>query len=395
MGALLRRYWVPFLLSRELPDAGCSPMRVTLLNEQLAAYRDAQGSVGLLGAQCPHRGASLFFARNEECDQDPGLRCVNHGWKFDLDGRCVEAPNEPSDSALAETIRHLAYPCRERGGVVWTYMGPPERMPPLPEFEFLTVPPESRYVTRRIQECNWLQALEGGLDSSHIAFLHRGNYSDELGDIYYGDTTPKFFVVPADYGLLIAARRRTADSAFNWRNTPWIMPWYMLIPYPEGQVFGGHCWIPIDDHSCMTWTFSWRAERALSHAEVGLFDSGVHIHSRLMPGTCHPEANADNDYLIDRDVQRSRKSFTGIFGSGPQDAAVQESMGPIYDRTREHLGASDSAIIATRRHLLRALRDPGLILGLEPSSHHVRAVDMNLPSDADFVAETRDKMRAV
>jgi hypothetical protein len=129
--------------------------------------------------------------------------------------------------------------------------------------------------------------------------------------------------------------------------------------------------------------------------ELELFDSGVHIHSRLVPGTCRPQANADNDYLIDRDVQRSRKSFTGIFGSGPQDAAVQESMGPIYDRTREHLGASDTAIIATRRHLLRALRDPGLILGLEPSSQHVRAVDMNLPSDADFVAATRDKMRAV
>jgi hypothetical protein len=134
----------------------------------------------------------------------------------------------------------------------------------LPEFEFLTVHQPSRYVTRRIQECSWLQALEGGLDSSHISFLHRGNYSDDLGDTYYGDPAPKFCVVPADYGLLIAARRTTADSQFNWRNTPWIMPWYMLIPHRDGQVFGGHCWIPIDDYSCMTWTFSSRAERALS-----------------------------------------------------------------------------------------------------------------------------------
>ncbi|HLG73959.1 MAG TPA: aromatic ring-hydroxylating dioxygenase subunit alpha [Chloroflexota bacterium] len=389
MGALMRRYWVPFLLSSELPERDCPPVRVTLLGEKLVAYRDSNGQVGLLDNHCPHRGASLFFGRNEEC----GLRCVYHGWKFDLTGRCMDMPNEPPESNFKDKVRVKAYPCRERAGIVWAYMGPAELQPGLPEFEFLTVPEDHRYVTKRIQECNWLQALEGGLDSSHIAFLHRGNYSDELGDIYYGDPAPKFFVVPADYGLLIAARRNTSGEQYNWRNTPWMMPWYMLIPYPDGQPFGGHSWVPIDDHTCWNWTFSWRADRPVNAQEVALWDSGAHIHSKLIPGTFMPEANASNDYLIDREVQRSKRSFTGIYGSGPQDAAVQEGMGPIYDRSQEHLGASDAGVIAARRHLLRALRDPALILGTDPSTHHVRAVDMNLPRDVDFVAGTAERMR--
>jgi phthalate 4,5-dioxygenase oxygenase subunit len=328
LGGLMRRYWAPFLLSTELPQPDCPPVATTLLGESLTAFRDSEGHVGL----------------------------------------------RTSDGA--------EYPCRERTGIVWAYLGPPGLMPALPEYEFLMVPKDQRYITKRIQECNWLQALEGGLDSSHISFLHRGNYSAELDGIYNGDTAPRFFVVPADYGLLIAARR-SAGSAYNWRNTPWLMPWYMLIPYPDGQVFGGHCWVPIDDHTCWNWTFSWRADRPLSDEEIAVFDSGAHIHSKLLPGTFQPEASRANDYLIDRQLQRSRKSFTGIFGSGPQDAAVQEGMGPIYDRSREHLGASDAGIIATRRHLLRAIRDDALILGLDPASHHVRAVDINLPLDVD------------
>jgi phenylpropionate dioxygenase-like ring-hydroxylating dioxygenase large terminal subunit len=388
MGALMRRYWAPFLLSSELPAPDCPPVRTTLLGERLVAFRDSTGRVGLLGQHCPHRGASLFFGRNEEC----GLRCVYHGWKFDLEGRCVDMPNEPPESTFKDKVRTTAYPCRERAGIVWAYLGPPELMPGLPEYEFLDLPAEYCYITKRIQECNWLQALEGGLDSSHISFLHRGNYSSDLGDIYYGDPAPRFFTVGRDYGLLIAARRKTAGPEYNWRNTPWLMPWYMLIPYPDGQPFGGHCWVPIDDHSCWNWTFSWRADRPLSAEEVALFDSGAHIHARLLPGSFLPEANRENDYLIDREVQRSKRSFTGIFGSGPQDAAVQEGMGPICDRTQEHLGASDAGVIATRRHLLRALKDPALVLGLDPATHHVRAVDVNLPPEADFVEGTAAKM---
>jgi phthalate 4,5-dioxygenase oxygenase subunit len=390
MGELMRRYWVPFLLSSELPEPDCPPVRVTLLGEDLVAFRDSNGRAGLLERRCPHRGASLFFGRNEEC----GLRCVYHGWKFDAEGRCVDMPNEPPESNFKDKVRIGAYPCKERGGIVWTYMGPSELQPALPELEFLLVPENQRYVTKRIQECNWLQALEGGLDSSHIAFLHRGNYSHDLGAIYYGDPAPKFFIIPRDYGLLIAARRNTSGGAYNWRNTPWLMPWYMLIPYPEGQAFGGHCWVPIDDHNCWNWTFSWRADRPVSSDELALWESGAHIHATLLPGSFRPVANRDNDYLIDRHLQRSRGSFTGIYGSGPQDAAVQESMGPIYDRRREHLGASDAGVIATRRHLLKALRDPNQVLGLDPATHHVRAVDVNLAPDVDVLEGTGELMQA-
>lgn len=390
MGGLMRRYWIPFLLSSELPGPDCPPVRTMLLGEPLVTFRDSEGRLGLVDEHCAHRGASLYFGRNEEC----GLRCVYHGWKYDVDGRCVDMPNEPSDSGFKDKIRLTAYPCRERGGIVWAYMGPPDVLPALPEHEFLLVPDDQRYVTKRLQECNWLQSLEGGLDSSHISFLHRGNYSEDLGDIYYGDPAPRFVVVEREYGLLIAARRTMAGGQYNWRLTPWLMPWYMLIPYPDGQALAGHCWIPIDDHHCWTWTFHWRADRRISADERALWDSGAHIHSKLIPGTFRPEANKDNDYLIDRELQRSRKSFTGIFGSGPQDAAVQEGMGPIYDRRREHLGASDAGIIAMRRHLLKALQDDRLVTALDPATHHVRAVDITLPEDVDFLAGAQDKMRA-
>src|SRR5579885_1952307 len=158
MGAALRRYWLPALLVEELPAPDCPPVRVRLLGEDLVAFRDSMGQLGLLGAHCPHRGASLFFGRNEEC----GLRCVYHGWKFDVAGACVDMPSEPEESTFKERVRATAYPCVERGGVVWTYMGPPALQPPLPELEWALLPEPQRYASKRLQECNWLQAMEGG-----------------------------------------------------------------------------------------------------------------------------------------------------------------------------------------------------------------------------------------
>ena len=388
MGALMRRYWVPFLLAEELPEPDSEPLRVTLLGEQLVGFRDSEGRIGLVDAYCAHRRAPLFFGRNEQC----GLRCVYHGWKYDVDGRCVDMPSEPPESSFKDKIRLKAYPCRERGGIIWTYMGPPETIPGLPELEFLLLPERQRYVTKRIQQSNWLQALEGGLDSSHISFLHRGNYRGHVAELYAADSAPGFEVRPADYGLLVAARRRPSDGFYNWRLTPWLMPWYMMIPYPDGLALGGHGWIPIDDDTCWTWTFNWRPDEALHEDELAEWESGASIHSRLIPGTFEPEANRSNDYQIDRAMQRSGASFTGIFGSGVQDAAIQEGMGAICDRTREHLGSSDAAVIAARRHLLRALHEPEAVLGLDPASHHVRAVDITLPAGVDFEPEAGRRM---
>src|SRR5438067_4559181 len=169
MGALMRRYWIPCLLSSELPEADCPPLRTTLLGESLVAFRDSQGRVGLLDEHCAHRGASLFFGRNEEC----GLRCVYHGWKFDLEGHCVDMPNEPAESNFKHKIQHAAYPCEERGGVIWTYMGPAHKRPALIDLEWMRLPAGHSFISKTYEECNYLQGLEGGVDTSHSSFLHR------------------------------------------------------------------------------------------------------------------------------------------------------------------------------------------------------------------------------
>src|ERR687886_715559 len=168
MGNLMRRYWMPACLAEELPEPDCPPVRVRLLGEDLVAFRDTQDRIGVLDEYCPHRLASLFLGRNEQC----GLRCVYHGWKFDVDGRCVDMPNEPPESNFKDRVRATAYPCRERGGVVWVYMGPPERMGEQPDLEWSLVPADQRFLSKRLQQSNYLQAIEGGIDSSHISFLH-------------------------------------------------------------------------------------------------------------------------------------------------------------------------------------------------------------------------------
>jgi nitrite reductase/ring-hydroxylating ferredoxin subunit len=399
MGALLRQYWIPALLPWELPEPDCPPVRITLLGERLVAFRDTLGRVGLLAEHCPHRGASLFFGRNEEC----GLRCVYHGWKFDVEGRCVDMPSEPPESTFKDRIRQRAYPCVEHGGVIWTYMGPPERRPPLPELEWALVPDTHRYVSKRLQECNWLQAMEGGIDSSHISFLHRsfnlddGRLPNSRGQEYARrDPHPRFEVEEVDYGLLIAARRTVDEQHYYWRITQWLMPWYTLIPPFGDNPIGGHAWVPLDDEHCWAWSVDWHPARPLSDAELAGYRAGKGIHAALIPGTFRPVANKDNDYLIDREAQRTR-SMTGIVGISAQDCAVQESQGPIYDRTQEHLGTSDSAIIAARRRLLRAVR--GLAQGEElpgrdPASHRVRSVSLVLPKDVPFLEGARHALVA-
>src|SRR4051812_4507368 len=161
MGALLRRYWLPLLLSSELPEGDGAPLRVKHLSETLIAFRDTDGQVGLVAENCPHRGASLFFGRNEEA----GLRCVYHGWKFDSSGSCVDMPNEPPESNFKHKVKVTAYPCRERNGIIWAYLGPVGDEPPLPEIEWAVLPESQRYISKRVQECSWVQGFEGGIDS--------------------------------------------------------------------------------------------------------------------------------------------------------------------------------------------------------------------------------------
>jgi phenylpropionate dioxygenase-like ring-hydroxylating dioxygenase large terminal subunit len=404
MGALIRAYWIPVLQAAELEPGG-RVKRVMLLGERLVAYRTTGGAPGLIGEFCPHRGASLYFGRVEAA----GLRCIYHGWKFGLDGQCLEMPNEPAESAFAAKIRPTAYPCAERGGVIWTYMGPASP-PPLPDLEWTLLPPAHVFVSKRVQECNWFQALEGGIDSSHISFLHaplRAEDDDtvrELDRASFGvgaavqtaDPAPRFDVADTDYGVLIGARRTRHDGQQYWRITQFLMPFYTMPPTDlAGRIVQSHIWVPMDDTNVVNWMVTWNVDRPLTPEELAPHVEGKGSHViEYAPATSEPygdirtAANRSNDYAMDWEVHRT-KMFCGIPGFGVQDQAIQESQGPIVDRTQEHLGTSDSAIIRVRRRLLnaaRALREHGTPPpGQDPASFLVRSASVVLPPGADWL----------
>ncbi|GAC1314880.1 MAG: Rieske 2Fe-2S domain-containing protein [Chloroflexota bacterium] len=392
MGELFRRFWLPALLARELPQANGDPVRVRLLGEDLIAFRDTSGTVAILGEHCPHRGASLFFGRNEE----NGLRCVYHGWKFDATGQCVDMPNEPAGSTFTEKVRHTAYPTAQYADVIWIYMGPPEHQPELPKFEWAQVPSDQRHVSKWVQHTNWLQGMEGEIYTSHISFLHSYIDPDAVPftdpERYKGlkiaqqDGAPRLTLLPTDYGFVYGARRNTSDGEFYWRVTQWLLPMYSLIPSPVWPR-GGRAWVPIDDEHTWTFGYSYNGERPLSERDVKSIDSGAAFPPRLRPGTFEPLADVHNDYLIDRAVQRTR-SYTGIWGINDQDRSLQESMGPILNREIEHLGSADLAVIQARRILLRALQDMQTT-GAPPAAatsgevYRVRAFDI-INQEPDF-----------
>jgi phenylpropionate dioxygenase-like ring-hydroxylating dioxygenase large terminal subunit len=396
MGALLRCFWQPFALSTELPQADSDPIRVRLLGEDLVAFRDSNGTVGLLQNNCPHRGASLFFGRNEEA----GLRCVYHGWKFSADGTCVDMPNEPAESDFKHKVRATAYPTIDRGGVIWAYLGP-EPAPALPELEWTRVPESHRIVTKRIQFCSYLQNVEGEVDSSHVSFLHskQNGAADSAGikadpgatlpDYMARDRAPRFFVLPTEYGMLIGARRDAEADTYYWRITQFLMPSYTMIPAPVGAPVSFTGATPIDDRTMMGFTVTWHPDRPLSDVEVAQIRSWLGVHTEVDPRTFVPLRNRHNDYLIDRELQRSRRSYTGIRGIREEDLAVQESMGLICDRTTEHLGSADLAVIGMRRRLIdavHALQERGE-LPYEARNHHayhVRSAALVLPREVEW-----------
>ena len=400
MGDLLRRYWVPALLAREVGERDCPPVRVQLMGEKLICFRDSDGRIGMIGEFCAHRGVSLWFGRNEES----GLRCPYHGWKYDVTGACTELPSELEESGYRKRIKATAYPCIERGGIVWTYMGPPARQPPPPGIEWATVPAERRYVSKRLQECNFLQAMEGGIDSSHVSFLHGASLKrDPLfmgsrgNDYNVNDLMPAFEVADFDGGLLIGARRNADHGRYYWRITPWIMPWFTIIPPRGDNPLGAHAWVPIDDEHCWAWSINYHPARALSATEVKAMDNGAGIHVKYVPGTFIPLANKRNDYLMDRAAQKAGETYSGIAGIGMQDASLQESMGPIQDRSAEHLCTTDLGVTRARRKLLLAAeavregRDPP---GVTAESQRVRSVSIELEPHEPFAEGARHGLYA-
>ena len=410
MGDLFRRFWLPALLSEEVEQPDSAPVRLRILCEDLLAFRDSSGRVGIVEAYCAHRGASLFFARNEAC----GLRCAYHGWKFDVDGQCVDVPNDvrvKENPKVRAALGIKAYPTREAGGIVWVYMGPKERMPGPPDFEWTRVPKGFSHVSRWLQNSNWLQGAEGEIDSSHVSFLHQeldpaDSALGVTGANLAVDGAPVITIRETDYGFVSGARRHRGDAYF-WRVSQWLAPMFSLIPRAPTETFtgsGGRAWVPIDDCNTTTFAYSFRVDRPLSTAEMDLIRGGAHFPPRtqktvvrLAEGhpidTFVPEANIGNDYLIDRHVQRT-VNFTGISGVNAQDRSVQEGMRPaasgprgIVDRTREHLMSSDIAIVTARRKLLAMARD--LQKGIEPPAasnvaHRTARAISSLSSAADI-----------
>ena len=389
MGELFRRYWIPALHDWELPEPDCPPVRVKLLGEKLIAFRDTDGRLGLIDEFCAHRGVSLWFGRNEEC----WLRCPYHGWKYDVTGQCVDLPSEAEESGMRSRIKLKSYPCTELGGVIWAYMGPPAEKPPLPGFEWVGLPPSHRVTTKRWQESNYLQALEGGIDSSHVSFLHRGDMATDPfhkntgGGRMVKATKTTFEILDSPGGMIIGARRDAEPGKHYWRITQFTMPWYTLIPPYANNALNGHAWVPMDDENCMAWSMTFHTTAPILEKHVELIKDGNGVHALLIPGTFRPVANRTNDYLIDRAKQKSGRHYNGVKGLAMQDASVQESIGPIADRTVENLVSTDNAIILARQRLIKAAKDVqsgGRAPGLEPQDQLVRSASFVLPVDADF-----------
>jgi hypothetical protein len=285
-------------------------------------------------------------------------------------------------------------------------MGPPEHQPPLPEFEYAMLPADQRYISKRLQECNWLQALDGGgADSSHVSFLHRNEiHSDPLfkgtksNEYNVRDLKPVFEVVESAGGLFIGARRNAEDGNYYWRVSQWVLPSYTLIPPRGDYSAGGHVWVPIDNEHCWTWSMNYHPTRKLTVAELQAMREGKGIHVKYAPGTYRMIANKDNDYLIDRAAQKAGVSYSGIEGIAIQDAAVQELMGPIVDRTKENLVSTDNGVIMTRHRLLRAVKalaEQGITPpGVDPAHHRVRPASFFLPRDQTFKDAAREALTA-
>jgi phenylpropionate dioxygenase-like ring-hydroxylating dioxygenase large terminal subunit len=355
MGRLMRCFWTPAMMASEIPAADEPPVRLSLLGERLVVFRDSQQRVGVLAENCPHRGASLFFGRNEA----GGLRCVYHGWKFDVEGRCVDLPSEPPDSKMAEKVHIRVCKTRVAGGLLWVYMGDEAEAPEFPAFEWLSLPPEQVYVSRWEQECNYAQAMEGELDSAHVGFLHRlvnqtsADNQALNGSFFKGDTAPRWKILPTANGFMACNGRRVSEEQRYWRLNQFMLPFYTMIPPHPKDANLVRMWVPMTDERSWVICVSFRPDRPLGADEITAWRKGENSHRLVIPGTTRPTQRMDNDYLIDRQLQKTH-SYTGIDGIRAQDAMVTETAGPIVDRSREHLGTSDRAVIAMRKALLDA-----------------------------------------
>ena len=407
MGELMREYWIPALMSSELPGPDSDPVRVRLLGENLIAFRDTTGTVGLIDNYCPHRRASLFFGRNEES----GIRCVYHGWKYDVSGNCVDMPSEPAESNFKDKVKITAYPCAGAQRRHLDLHGPRAELPPLPDLEANMRPDREYSISTVLRECNWMQGLEGDIDTSHLGFLHLGSADPKAlvpgtTDYYTVNVRhPRYNVLETGNGVMYAAYRPAEEDSYYWRFAQYLMPFYTMIPTGTlGLMVRVRAWVPVDDTHTMFWSISAptpgagtgvrrtdRNGRALggSAGQMEFIPNGTGWLERWRLA-----ANSSNDYRIDREAQRKNEIFTGITGIHLQDQTVTESMGAISDRTKERLGTSDSMVIKSRRRAINAARSlqegvpaPGVD---NPELYAVRTGDVILNRDVDWLEGTKE-----
>ena len=406
MGNFFRQYWLPALQSIEVPAPDSPPVRIRLLGEELIAFRTTSGDVGLIQSACPHRGASLFFGRNEE----EGLRCVYHGWKFDTAGACVDMPSEPAESNFKSKVRATAYRTCQRNGIIWAYLGPREVPPPLPELEGNMHPTYRITVLHRSN--NWMQGWEGEMDTIHAAFLHFGatrNEDTEPGSLQYYETrnrSGKFSVRDTEHGTSYSMIRTAEEDSYYHRIGHMLFPCFAMVP-PAPLLRrnpGFIAYVPMDDYHTLEWGVNALLEDGGITAGTGIVQGATRaggVGREYLPNTSgwHGRYNISqtfaNDFLIDREAQRTWKSYTGINGIRQQDMAMTESMGPIMDRTREHLGTTDQLIIRTRRRLVacaKALQEHGTVPpGVNhPEVYHQRSGGIVLPRNVDWWDGTKE-----
>jgi phenylpropionate dioxygenase-like ring-hydroxylating dioxygenase large terminal subunit len=404
MGELFRRFWLPALLTSEVAEVDCTPVRLRILSEDLVAFRNSDGVVGIVSAYCAHRMAPLFYGRNEDC----GLRCPYHGWKYNVHGQCLDMPNVPPGSPKAlGAVSIRAYPTHEVAGVVWIYMGPKEEQPPFPDLEYTRVDAGFYYNARWLQRSNWSQGMEGEIDTSHINWLHRDfdrsrSVQETLKMQQGDDRSPVIELRETDYGFTYGGRR-VLGNEWHWRVTQWMAPMFSLLAHEPGPFVkcGGRAWVPIDDNHVTVFTFVYRIDRPWTEDELKVYESGALFPPRMVKGTyampdgyvidTHlPVANKENDYQIDRQMQREI-NYSGIWGVHDQDRALTEAskkVDPenpgIIDRSAEHLVSSDRPIVTARRRLLKMADD--LAKGIAPRIPHdpglfkVRAISKVCPT---------------
>ncbi|MGE2714725.1 Rieske 2Fe-2S domain-containing protein [Mycolicibacterium litorale] len=384
MGEMIRRYWVPAVLSEEV-EANGRPIRLRLLGEDLVAFRDDAGKVGILESLCPHRKAPLYFGRNE----NGGLTCIYHGWKFSTTGECLQMPNVPKETRFCDRVHIRWYPTQELNGIVWTYMGPREEMPDaLPPLDFVHVPENYRLITKQRIDANWAQVLEGDFDPSHISFLHGkeeayrefmnrdsdipadddvpepedGKLTGELERYYWRrEPWPKLAVMQTPYGMFSGARRDAGPNTHYYRFNQFILPFFAGPPGEHDEPQQCNIWVPMDDRTTIVWRVSYNLDHPLTQDELDVLLGGHGAHVppdgyRDPDGTPEsrwvPKLGRDNDYGIDFD-DNPHGYFAGIVGIWAQDRACTEGMGAILDRSTERLVSSDAAVSMVRRILLR------------------------------------------